>query len=184
MQLEASKLAMEQSPRRSKAYISHAIRQLNGLMVDVRRFITLLTERTSVQMDFGQSLQELIASTTDTEGVATELEIKSPVLSFITPQIGEQLLNITREALSNSLRHARASRRWLHLSVVHNSIRLLIGDNGVGFSPSRKRRTGRGLANMAARAQQMTASFTLESVPRRGTTITVDVPLKKDALYE
>ncbi len=184
MQLEASKLAMERSPRRSKAYISHAIRQLNGLMVDVRRFITLLTERTSVQMDFGQSLQELIASTTDTEGVATELEIKSPVLSFITPQIGEQLLNITREALSNSLRHARASRRWLHLSVVHNSIRLLIGDNGVGFSPSRKRRTGRGLANMAARAQQMTASFTLESVPRRGTTITVDVPLKKDALYE
>ncbi|MBX3307713.1 MAG: PAS domain S-box protein, partial [Nitrospira sp.] len=138
MQLEASKLAMERSPRRSKAYISQAIRQLNGLMVDVRRFITLLTDRTSLQMDFGQSLQELIASTTDTEGVATELEIKSPVLSFITPQIGEQLLNITREALSNSVRHARASRRWLQLSVAHNSIRLLIGDNGVGFSPSRK----------------------------------------------
>jgi signal transduction histidine kinase len=135
-------------------------------------------------MDFGQSLQELVASTTDTEGVATELEIKNPVLSFITPQIGEQLLNITREALSNSVRHAHASRRWLHLSIAHNSIRLLIGDNGIGFSPSRKRRTGRGLANMAARAQHMTASFTLESVPRHGTTITIDVPLKEDALYE
>lgn len=184
MQLEASKLAMERSPRRSKTHISQAIRQLNGLMIDVRRFITSLTERTSVQTDFGQSLQELIASTTDTEGIAAELDIKSPVLSFITPQIGEQLLNITREGLSNSLRHARASRRWLHLSVVHNSIHLIIGDNGVGFSPSRKRRTGRGLANMAARARQIAASFTLESVPRHGTTITVDVPLKKDAVYE
>lgn len=184
MQLEASKLAMGRTPRRSKTHISQAIRQLNGLMVDVRRFITLLTERTSVQLDFGQSLQELIASTADTEGATAELDITSPVLSFITPQIGEQLLNIAREALSNSLRHARASRRWLHLSLAHNSIRLVIGDNGIGFSPSRKRRTGRGLANMEARAQHMIGSFTLESVPRGGTTITIDVPLKKDVLYE
>ncbi len=184
MQLEASKLTMGQSPRRSKTHISHAIRQLNSLMLDVRRFIALLTERTPVQMDFGQSLQELIDSTADTECVPTDLDIESPVLSFITPQIGEQLLNIAREALSNSLRHAHASRRWLHLSLVHNSIQLLIGDNGIGFLPSRKRRTGRGLANMAARAQHMTASFALDSVPGRGTTITVDIPLKKDALYE
>jgi PAS domain S-box-containing protein len=184
MQLEASKLVMGQSPRRSKTHISHAIRQLNSLMIDVRRFITLLTERTPVQMDFGQSLQELIDSTAGTNRVTTELDIKSPVLSFITPQLGGQLLNIAREALSNSLRHARASRRWLHLSLAHNSIRLLIGDDGIGFSRSRKRRAGRGLANMAARAERMTASFTLESTPGCGTTITVDVPLKKDTLYE
>lgn len=184
LQLEAGKLAMERSLRRSKTHLSQAIRQLNGLMVDVRRFIALLTERTPVQMDFEQSLRELIDSTADAECIAAELNITSPVLSFVTPQIGEQLLNIAREALSNSLRHARASRRWLHLSLVHNSIRLLIGDNGIGFSPSRKRRAGRGLANMAARAQHMTASFTIESVPSRGTTITVDVPLKKGAIYE
>ncbi|HMS84737.1 MAG TPA: PAS domain S-box protein [Nitrospira sp.] len=184
LQLEAGKLAMGRSLRRSKTHLSQAIRQLNGLMVDVRRFIALLSERTPVQMDFGQSLRELIDSTADADCIAAELDITSPVLSFITPQIGGQLLNIVREALSNSLRHARASRRWVHLSLAHNSIRLLIGDNGIGFSPARKRRAGRGLANMAARAQHMTASYTLESVPGRGTTITVDVPLKKDALYE
>jgi PAS domain S-box-containing protein len=184
LQLEAGKLAMGQSPRQSKTHLSHAIRQLNGLMVDVRRFIALLTERHPVQMDFGQSLRELIDSTTDTACVAAELDIKSPVLSFITPQVGEQLLNIAREALSNSLRHARASRRWLHLCIVQNSIRLLIGDNGVGFSSTRKRRTGRGLDNMAVRAQQAGASFTLESMPGRGTTITVDVPMKKDSRHE
>ncbi|MBX3325898.1 MAG: PAS domain S-box protein [Nitrospira sp.] len=183
LQLEAGKLAMERSPRRSKTHLSHAIRQLNGLMVDVRRFIALLTERTPVQLDFGQSLRALVDSTADTACLAAELDIKSPVLSFITPQLGEQLLNIAREALSNSVRHARASRRWLHLSLTQNSIRLLIGDNGIGFSPTRKRRTGRGLANMEVRAQHVGALFSLESVPGHGTTITVDVPLKKDALY-
>jgi hypothetical protein len=39
MQLEAGKLAMGQSPRRSKAHMAQAITQLNNLMVDVRRFI-------------------------------------------------------------------------------------------------------------------------------------------------
>ncbi|MBS0166378.1 MAG: PAS domain S-box protein [Nitrospira sp.] len=183
LQLEAGKLAMERSPRRSKTHLSHAIRQLNGLMVDVRRFIALLTERTPVQLDFGQALRALVDSTADTACLAAELDIKSPVLSFITPQLGEQLLNIAREALSNSVRHARASRRCVHLSLTQNSIRLLIGDNGIGFSPTRKRRAGRGLANMAVRAQHMGALFSLESLPGHGTTITVDVPLKKDALY-
>ena len=184
LQLEAGKLAMGRSPRQSKTHLSHAIRQLNGLMIDVRRFIALLTERPPVQMDFGQTLRELIDTTADTACIAAELDIKSPVLSFITPQLGEQLLNIAREAMSNSLRHARASRRWLHLSLTHNSIRLLIGDNGVGFSPARKHRKGRGLANMAVRAQHVSASFTLESVPGCGTTIIVDVPLNKDPRYE
>jgi PAS domain S-box-containing protein len=179
MQLEAGKLAMAKSPRRSKTHLTRAVDQLNNLMLDVRGFITLLTQRTRVELNFGQALQQLITSMSSVGEASPDLDIENPVLSFITPQLGEQLLNIAREALSNSLRHARASHRWVHLRLTHNSIRLLIGDNGIGFSPARKWRTGRGLANMAARAQHMTASFTLDSAPRRGTTIIIDVPLKK-----
>ncbi len=184
MQLEAGKLAMGQSLRRSRTHLSQAINQLNHLMVDVRRFITLLTQRTSVELDFGQALRQLTASVAGTEHAVPELDITNPVLSFITPQVGEQLLNIAREALSNSLRHAQASRRWVTLHLADNSIRLLIGDNGIGFSPKRKRRTGRGLANIAARAQRIRATFTLDSAPGRGTTISIDMPLRKGTVYE
>lgn len=184
MQLEAGKLAMSQSVRRSRTHLSQAINQLNNLMVDVRRFITLLTQRTPAELDFGQALRQLTAAVAGTEHAVPELDIVSPVLSFITPQVGEQLLNIAREALSNSLRHAQASRRWVTLSVVDNSIRLLVGDDGIGFSSNRKRRAGRGLANMAARAQRILATFTLESAPGRGTTIRIDMPLRKGTVYE
>ncbi len=184
MQLEAGKLAMKHSARRSKLHMSRAIHQLNNLMVDVRRFIALLIKRTPGEVDFGLALNQLIISTTGTGDTAPELDIKSPVLSFITPQLAEQLLNIVREALSNSMRHAHASRRWVQLTLIDNSIRLVIGDNGLGFVQTRRRPTGHGLSNMAARAQRVCGTFTLQSTPSRGTIITVDVPLKKGAVYE
>jgi PAS domain S-box-containing protein len=184
MQLEAGKLAMGKSPRRSKVHLTQAVDQLNNLMQDVRRFIALLTQRTTTELDFGQSLRQLIVSMSGAGHSTPELAITNPVLSFITPKLGEQLLNIVREALSNSTRHARASHRWVRLSLADNAIRLIIGDNGVGFSAKRKRRAGHGLGNMATRAKQISATFTLESSPGKGTNILVDVPLKKGNLYE
>jgi PAS domain S-box-containing protein len=184
MQLEAGKLAMEKSPRRSKAHMTQAIGQLNNLMLDVRRFIALLTQRTTAQLNFGQALRQLITSMSGAGQATPELEIKNPALAFITPLQGEQLLNIVREALSNSMRHAHASHRWVRLSVVDNKIRLVIGDNGIGFPPKQKRRSGHGLGNMAARAKQILALFTLDSASGKGTSIRVDVPLKKGTVHE
>ena len=184
MQVEAGKLAMKQSARRSKAHMSHAISQLNNLIVDVRRFIALLTKHLPTELDFGQALNQLVAAMTGTNRTAPRLEIKSPVLSFVTPQLAEQLLSIAREALSNSIRHSRASHRWVQLSLMGNSIRLVIGDDGIGFLHARGRRAGHGLSNMAARARHISGTFTLHSAPKQGTIITIDVPLKKEVVYE
>ncbi len=184
MQLEAGKLAMGKSPRRSKIHMTQAIDQLNSLMLDVRRFIALLTQRTTSELDFGQTLRQLIASMSGAGQSAPELDITNPVLSFITPKLGDQLLNIVREALSNSMRHAHASHRWVRLSLADNAICLIIGDNGVGFSTKRKRRAGHGLGNMAARAKQISATFVLETAPGKGTRVLVNVPLKKGNVYE
>jgi PAS domain S-box-containing protein len=184
MQLEAGKLVMGHSARRSKAHMTQAIAQLNNLMTDVRRFIALLTQRTPTELDFGQALRQLITSMSGAGQTTPELDIVNPVLSFITPKLGEQLLNIAREALSNSTRHAHASHRWIRLSLTDNAIHLIIGDNGVGFSAKRKRRLGHGLGNMAARAKQISATFTLKSAPGEGTSVMVDIPLKKEHIYE
>jgi signal transduction histidine kinase len=137
-----------------------------------------------MELNFDQALEQLTASMSGTDSPAPELDIKKPVLSFITPQLEEHLLNIAREALSNSMRHAHASRRWVRLSLTDGAIRLVIGDDGVGFIPRRRRRTGHGLSNMAARAKQILATFMLDSAPGHGTAITVDVPLKKGIVYE
>jgi len=88
MQLEAGKLVMGKSPRHLKAYLTQAIDQLNHLMLDVRQFIALLTQRISAKLDFGQAPRYLVASLPATGQAAPGLEIKDPVLSLITPHTG------------------------------------------------------------------------------------------------
>jgi PAS domain S-box-containing protein len=181
MQMEAGKLALGRSPRKAKIHMAHAVDHLNHLMLEVRQFIALLTQRTAPKADLGQALRLLLASLSATGQPAPELDIRDPVLSLISPAQGEQLLNIAREALSNSMRHARASRRLVRLACTKRTIRLVISDDGVGFSTRRRRPRGHGLANMAARAEKIGASLKFDSAPGKGTRVMVEVPVGKGA---
>lgn len=176
MQLEAGKLLTGKAPRKSKQHVTQAIRQLNHLVLEVRQFITDLTHRTAPTLDFTVALNQLVASCSSETRTAPDLDLDPTALTVVTPAIGEQLLSIAREALSNSVRHASATHRSVSLTKSDGSIRLRVTDNGKGFDPGRKRRRGLGLANMAARARTIGAQFTLDSAPDRGTSITIDIP--------
>ena len=179
MQMEAAKLAGEQSHRKSKSHITHAIRNLNHLVADVRRFITLLTQRSSTPLDFGRTLRQLATSMPATGNTTPEIEIRGAVLSMLTPFQEQQLLNIAREALSNSARHAQATRRWVKLGLTEDAIHLEIGDDGIGFTAHRTLHHGHGLANMATRAKTLRGRFSLDTARGNGTRITVEIPIEK-----
>ncbi|MEQ1627831.1 MAG: PAS domain S-box protein, partial [Nitrospira sp.] len=176
MQLEAGKLLVGKAPRKSKQHVTQAIRQLNSLVLEVRQFITDLTRRTAPTLDFTVALNQLVASCSSETRTAPVLDLDPTALTVVTPAISEQLLNIAREALSNSVRHASATHRSVSLTKTDRAIRLCVADDGRGFDPGRKRRRGHGLANMAARARTIGAQFTLDSAPDHGTSITIDVP--------
>ena len=176
MQLEAGKLLSGKAPRKSKQHVTQAIRQLNHLVLEVRQFIVGLTRRAAPSLDFGVAFKRLVASFSSDHHAAPALNIDPQALAAITPAIGEQLLNITREALSNSVRHADAAHRSVALTATDTHISLRIADDGTGFDTARKRRRGHGLANMAARARTIHAQFTLDSAPGHGTCIIIDVP--------
>ncbi len=176
MQLEAGKLLVGKAPRKSKQHVTQAIRQLNHLVLEVRQFIADLTRRTAPTLDFTVALNQLITSCSSETRTAPELDLDPTALTGVTPVIGEQLLSIAREALSNSIRHAGASHRSISLRKTGSSIRLRVADDGKGFDLGRKRRRGHGLANMAARARTIGAQFTLDSTPDHGTSVTIDVP--------
>ncbi len=181
MQLEAGKLSFYKAPRKSKSYTTQAIDQLNRLVDDVRQYIALLKRQNAPAMDFGQALRHLVASFSATGLTTPKLDIKDPVIAMITAEQGEQLLNIAREALSNSVRHAEATHRWVRLSHTGSAVRMEICDDGIGFEPKQKRKRGHGLSNMAARAKRIRARFSLDSRPRKGTCITIDLPTEGQA---
>jgi signal transduction histidine kinase len=96
------------------------------------------------------------------------------------PDVTGNLLAIAGEALSNVVRHARATEA--RLSVVSASLdpqawHLVVEDNGAGFDAGAVTRHGhQGLANMRDRAAAIGGSLRIESPDAGGTRVVVRVP--------
>lgn len=84
---------------------------------------------------------------------------------------------IAQEALTNALRHARAERVALTVTVEGGRLRLVVRDDGRGFDPARRRTSALGLLSMEERALALGGRLEVASAPRRGTTIVLDCPL-------
>jgi signal transduction histidine kinase len=92
------------------------------------------------------------------------------------------LFRITQEALTNVVRHADASRVQVTLRVQDDSATLTVRDNGRGFqdpvtTSAGAERQGLGLRGMRERVTALGGEMCVESAPRRGTGITVTVPV-------
>jgi signal transduction histidine kinase len=83
---------------------------------------------------------------------------------------------LLREAVSNALRHAAASRIVIAIAPGKDGLSLSISDDGTGFDPAITA-SGRGLGNMRGRIEALGGSFALSSTPQ-GTKITAVLPLK------
>jgi signal transduction histidine kinase len=85
------------------------------------------------------------------------------------------LVRITREAISNAIRHGGAKRVELRLIRDSRGGRLVVCDDGRGFDIEATSRlsTGYGLTSMAERARGLRGSFDITSSPGHGTRVEV-----------
>jgi signal transduction histidine kinase len=81
---------------------------------------------------------------------------------------------IFKEAVNNVARHSRCSHVAIDFRADHSGLLLLVADNGVGFDPSTQI-DGEGLMSMRRRAQQLGATFELDSRASQGTIIKLRV---------
>jgi signal transduction histidine kinase len=82
--------------------------------------------------------------------------------------------------MSNSLRHAKATKTVVALQPEDGIIRLAITDNGAGFDPaSVGDHAGHGLRNIASRVREIGARLQVNAAPGRGTSIIVELPQTK-----
>lgn len=100
----------------------------------------------------------------------------------LPPHMELNLFRIVQEATNNIQKHAHAKSVYVSLSGRGEMLRLQIKDNGRGFDRAKLKRgkpehSGVGLTNMRERVSAMGGVCTVESVLKKGTTITVQVPL-------
>jgi len=92
---------------------------------------------------------------------------------------------IVQEALTNVVRHARATRVLVRLKRANGNLTIKIMDDGVGFDVAGLIKNSPpawnlGLRGMEERAVAAQGRFKIDSAPMRGTKISVSFPLKEE----
>ena len=81
-----------------------------------------------------------------------------------------------KETLHNVVRHAQATEAEFKLELTGSDLAITITDNGIGFDPATVRE-GHGLRNLTDRLRKLGGRYAVASLPRRGTVVTLYLPL-------
>ncbi|MDB5152086.1 MAG: histidine kinase, partial [Mucilaginibacter sp.] len=82
----------------------------------------------------------------------------------------ENFYLIFKEAVNNCAKYSHATNAFVAICDQQNNLKMIIRDDGNGFE-SNTVIAGNGLTNMRHRAELMKATFNIESIPGKGTTI-------------
>jgi signal transduction histidine kinase len=121
------------------------------------------------------ALEQLIAETRRVISIDTHWETPNPPI--LKPEQISHLTAFTREALSNTIRHAQTDSVEVRLECVDEHLRLIVRDFGLGLSETAE--AGFGLRNMRDRALLLGAELHFESAPGKGTTIILELPVEE-----
>jgi signal transduction histidine kinase len=160
------------------ANVESTIRQIIG---DVHRLAWGM--RPSILDDYGldSALARHIEEVSRTAGFQIDYQFNSPEgLERLPSRIEVPLFRIAQEALTNMIRHSRATHASVIVLRQLHEITLLIEDDGQGFNVAMvqaKEDQCLGLMGMSERVNLLGGSFVIESAPGEGTRIRVRLPL-------
>jgi len=154
-----------------------ALRGLRAVSCELR---PLFLERLSLL----DAIRHQCSETAQRTGITIEVSAVDRRLT-LDEQVKEQCFLAFREALSNAVRHAAASRIDVVLRVRTNDrLILAISDDGVGFDPRRTgaRPAGLGLCMIQERAAGVLGRSCVRSTIGKGSIVRICVPLTKEPI--
>ena len=96
--------------------------------------------------------------------------------SRLAPVLEAAIFRITQETLNNAKQHSGSPKIEVVLKRNKNRIQLVVRDWGKGFAFTRISKKSQGLRGIRERARLLGGSVVVESEPRKGTSISVDLP--------
>lgn len=162
--------------------ISEAKKQVHATYQEMRRMSYRLHPALLTDLGLEPALDSYLRSI----GRRTSLHIDFKMVGFeerLAPEIETALYRLAQEVMTNTLKHARASRFRLSIVKGYPHIIFSAEDDGVGFDPREmgKENDSLGLLSMRERAAMMGGRFTLRSRRGGGTRVRIEIPLREQA---
>ncbi len=147
--------------------IDHAIKE-------IRTTIFTLHGRRGLDSGLGDALKVAVAESSRLLGYRPQLDVNGP-LGMLSDELGSELLAVTRELLSNVVKHAQASETAVRVDVDDALVSLTVEDDGVGFEADLVH-VGLGMMNVRERAQRWGGMAEVTRRSPHGTVVRWSVP--------
>ena len=165
------------SPPAAAERIEEAVANLDETIRQIRSTIFALQAPRTAEGGLRAEVLALATESSSSLGFEPHVRLEGPLDAAVGSSLGHELLSVAREALSNVVRHAHAGRVDMRLAAGGGQLILEVSDDGVGPGEAH-RAEGRGLPNMARRAEAAGGKLEVEPGPGgRGTTVRWSVPL-------
>jgi PAS domain S-box-containing protein len=164
--------------------------QVRGRINELKKQTSdIATEIQSLSHELHSAKLEYLGITTAIRGFCKEFGEQQKVeIDFQThdlpspldPDISLCLFRVLQEALNNSAKHSGVRQVEVRLWGTLDEIHLTVSDRGAGFDSEKEKQResqGLGLISMEERLKLVNGTFSIESQPKRGTTIHARVPL-------
>lgn len=176
LMLDQAKADIPDDYQDTRLQIDTVLSNLAGVIQDLRNYIFDLRPQAIRQVGLAARFNGLIKEVRANTKLPIEASVEEDIDDFLSEQQTEHLFHIGHEALSNAIRHAKASYIKVSLTYKDAKVTLKVDDDGKGFiMPSHVKPGHRGLANMRSRAFQVGARMEIQSIPNNGTQVTVQV---------
>ncbi|MEO3859981.1 GAF domain-containing protein [Acrocarpospora sp. B8E8] len=157
--------------------LQHGIDELDETIRQIRSTIfAFQAPRTGDETTLRTRIIALVENTRTRLGFMPGLRMNGRLDNDIPIPVADHLLAVLQEALSNVVRHAKATRADVTIETTpNNQVTLTVEDNGTGIPPKGRRS---GLRNLHDRATQLGGSFTTTTPKNGGTILTWTVPFR------
>jgi signal transduction histidine kinase len=119
-------------------------------------------------------LKDLYSPILSSLGISFRVEIPESLSSFkISMDNRQNIYLIFKEAINNCIKYSHARDIKFKIEVDNNLYQISLIDDGCGFDKNKIRSGGNGFINMKKRADSLAADYIVESVPGKGTIITL-----------
>ena len=169
MQVQAARREVGILPPAVTTTLETVVELARTHLAEARRSVLALRPNVGNGEDIATAIKRLAGLGQRTTDVPIEVVVDE------MPRFGDgverEIIGIAQEALTNAVRHSRASRIIIRASTVRSiGLRLSVADDGRGIARERSS-AGFGMTSMQERAERIGASLTIVTAPRNGTEV-------------
>ncbi len=186
MRLNFARLLLDRDPRRAREELERIEDLAHRTVKEIRSMLFALRPIVLTSEGLVAALQQQARNIKENDGLPVAINTDQ-YRDCLDLEVQGAVFNILAEALNNARKHAEASRVWIRLVAEDDLFLAEVIDNGHGFDveaveENYEKRGSMGLLNLREQAERLGGNLKIESVPRRGTRITLLIPLSEEVV--